>query len=111
MRSRFLAAGVAALVWLCAHPAVAQQVTKEAVPGITNFARLETTVACAGTLKSDAIPELKKMGFVSIINLRPANEPGADVETEAAAAKAAGLLIFISPSTALRRNPRWPTSS
>lgn len=105
MRSHFLAAGVAAMVCLCAHPAVAQQVTKETVPGITNFARLETTVACAGTLKSDAIPELKKMGFVSIINLRPANEPGADVETEGAAAKAAGLLYIHIPFNGASPDP------
>ena len=54
--------------------ALAQQVTKETVPGVTNFARLETTVACAGATKAEAVPEIKKMGFASIINLRlPAN--------------------------------------
>jgi uncharacterized protein (TIGR01244 family) len=69
----------------------AQQVTKENVPGVTNFARLETTIACAGATKASAVPELKKMGFASIINLREASEAGADVEAEAAAAKAAGI--------------------
>jgi uncharacterized protein (TIGR01244 family) len=104
MRSHFLAVGVAAMVF-CVHPAVAQQVTKETVPGITNFARLETTVACAGALKSDAIPELKKMGFVSIINLRQADEPGADIEAEGAAAKAAGLLYFHIPFNGASPDP------
>jgi uncharacterized protein (TIGR01244 family) len=75
----------------------AQQVTKETVPGITNLARLETTVACAGATRAEAIPEIKKMGFASIINLRQASEPGADIEVEAAAAKAAGLRFYHIP--------------
>jgi uncharacterized protein (TIGR01244 family) len=76
---------------LMAVPALAQQVTKSEVAGVTNFARLETTVACAGATKPEAIPGIKKMGFASIINLREATEQGADVEAEAAAAKAAGI--------------------
>ena len=92
MRSRVLvAAGLLALS-ICAGPALAQQVTRESVPGITNLARLETTIACAGAIKADvAVPEIKKMGFVSIINLRESTEPGAEVEKEEAVAKAAGL--------------------
>lgn len=75
----------------------AQQVTKEPVEGIRNLARLETTVACAGAITVDAVPEIKKMGFASIINLREATEPGAEVEKEEAAAKAAGLRYFHVP--------------
>jgi uncharacterized protein (TIGR01244 family) len=71
--------------------AQASKVTKEAVPGITNFARLETTVACGGATKAEAVPALKKMGFAAIINVREASEPGADIDQEAAAAKAAGM--------------------
>lgn len=98
MRSQTLmTAGTLATVWLCAVPAGAQQVTKENVPGITNLARLETTVACAGATRAEAIPEIKKMGFASVINLRQASEPGADIEAEAAAAKAAGLRFFHIP--------------
>jgi len=67
------------------------QVTKENIPGITNFARLQTTVACAGAVKADAVPDIKKLGFASIINLREASEQGADVDAEAAAAKAANI--------------------
>jgi len=80
-----------------ALPIAAQEVTKQSVPGITNLARLETTVACAGAIKADAVPEIKKMGFVSIVNLRQASEPGADIEAEAAAAKAAGLRYYHVP--------------
>lgn len=71
--------------------AQASKVTKEAIPGITNFARLETTVACGGATKAEAVPEIKKLGFAAIINVREANEPGAEMEKEAAAAKAVGL--------------------
>jgi uncharacterized protein (TIGR01244 family) len=83
---------LAALIALAAAAASAQsQVTRETVPGITNFARVQTTVACAGATKAEAAPEIKKMGFASIINLREATEAGADIEGASAAAKAAGL--------------------
>ena len=57
-------------VLLGSAPAGAQQVTKENVAGVTNFAKLETTVACAGATKATAVPDIKKMGFASIINVR-----------------------------------------
>lgn len=66
-------------------------VKKENVPGITNFARIETTVACAGAITADSVPQIKNYGFASIINLRAANEQGANVEAEEAAAKATGI--------------------
>jgi uncharacterized protein (TIGR01244 family) len=97
MRSRVLIAiGSLALVGLSAG-AFAQQVTKETVPGIRNLARLETTVACAGAITAEVVPEIKKMGFVSIINLREATEPGAEIEKEEAAAKAVGLRYYHVP--------------
>jgi uncharacterized protein (TIGR01244 family) len=71
--------------------ASAQQVTKQAVPGITNFARVETTIACGGATTVEALPELRKMGFKSVINLRQASEPGVDIPAATAAAKAADL--------------------
>jgi uncharacterized protein (TIGR01244 family) len=77
--------------------AAAQEVTKAPVAGVRNFARLETTVACAGATAAEALPEIRKMGFVSVINLRLATEPGAEVEKEAAAAQAAGLRYFHVP--------------
>lgn len=75
----------------------AQTVTKETVPGVTNFARLETTIACAGATTAAAVPELKKMGYASIIDLRQDSERGADIEGEAAAAKAAGITFVHLP--------------
>ena len=76
-----------------ASPAFAQapNVTRDVIPGISNFARLETTVACGGATKAEAVPAIKKLGFASIINVREANEPGADIDQEEAAARAVGL--------------------
>ena len=73
MKSHLLiAVGLIASAWIAAAPARAQEVTSETVEDITNLHRLETTVACAGAIKADVVPEIKKMGFVSIINLRQA---------------------------------------
>jgi uncharacterized protein (TIGR01244 family) len=87
--SNVITIGLVALV--LTGPAFAQKVTKQDIPGIRNFARVETTVACGGTITAEAMPELKKMGFKSIVNLRLASEREANVEEEAAAAEAASL--------------------
>lgn len=73
------------------------QVKKLTVPGITNFAQVETTVACAGAVTPESVAGIKKMGFASIINLRLENEQGANIEAEAAAAKAAGITFVHLP--------------
>jgi uncharacterized protein (TIGR01244 family) len=83
----------------------AQQVTKQAVPGVTNFARLETTVACGGATGPEAMPELKKLGFNSVINLRQATEPNANVPAAEAAAKAAQLNYVHIPFNAQQPDP------
>lgn len=77
--------------------AVQAQVTKESVDGITNLARIETTVACAGAVTPKAVADIKKMGFTAIINLRQPTEQGADIEAEAAAAKTAGINFYNIP--------------
>lgn len=91
--------------WLLALPARAQEVKQENVDGVKNFHRLETTVACAGAIKADAIPEIKKFGFASIINLREASEDGANLEGEAAAAKAADLHYYSIPFNSAAPDP------
>jgi uncharacterized protein (TIGR01244 family) len=75
------------------------QVTKEPVPGITNFAQLETTVACGGVMTPAAVSELKQRGFKSIFDLQLPDEKGADIAGEGAAAKAAGLTFVHVPFT------------
>jgi uncharacterized protein (TIGR01244 family) len=77
--------------------AQADKVTKETIPGISTFARLETTVACGGATKAEAVPAIKQMGFKSIINVREANEPGAEMEAEEAAAHTVGLRFVNVP--------------
>ena len=65
--------------------AFAQQVTKKEIAGISTFAQVETTIACGGATKPEAIREIAKMGFKSVVNLRLASEQGAMVEEEGAA--------------------------
>ena len=81
------------------------QVVREDVPGVRNFAKIETTVACAGAITPGAITEIKKMGYASIINLRLATEPGADIEANVAAAKAAGIPYYHIPFSATSPDP------
>src|SRR5215470_3207316 len=93
MNSPIAAVTFAAVAVAAAAAAVQaqSQVSKETIPGIVNFAHVETTIACAGATTPAALAEVKKMGYASVINLRQASEPGADIEGSAAAAKAAGL--------------------
>jgi uncharacterized protein (TIGR01244 family) len=98
---RFLACALLALVVTLN----AQGVTKETLPGVTNFNRVETTIACAGATTATAVPGLKKMGYSSIINLRQATEEGADVDGEAAAAKTAGITFIHIPFNAASPDP------
>jgi uncharacterized protein (TIGR01244 family) len=86
-----------AAAWIAALPARAQRVTKDTIPGVTNLSRIETTVACSGAIKPEAVPKIKEMGFASIINLRLESEPGANVEAEEAAAKNAGIRYYHIP--------------
>lgn len=90
---------------VAASVAAGAQVTKETVAGVRNFARLDTTIACAGATTPDAMVEIKRMGYASVINLRPASEPGADIEAGMAAAKAAGMTYIHLPFNAAAPDP------
>jgi protein tyrosine phosphatase (PTP) superfamily phosphohydrolase (DUF442 family) len=81
------------------------QVVRQDVPGIRNFAKVESTVACAGAINSGAIPEIKRMGYASIINLRLATEEGADVDGNIAAATAAGIPYYHIPFSGAAPDP------
>jgi uncharacterized protein (TIGR01244 family) len=93
------------LAAICGAAPYAQTVTKGSVPGVTNFARVETTIACAGATTPAAVAELKKMGFASVVNLREASEPGAEIDAEAAAAKAAGINFIHLPFNTAKPDP------
>jgi len=98
MKTRFLiAVALIASVGPAMSSVRAQEVTKETADGINNFHRIETTVACSGAIKATAVPEIKKYGFASIINLRQASEDGANLEEEEAAAKAADIRYYSIP--------------
>lgn len=81
------------------------QVRKSTVEGISNFAQVETTVACAGAITPASVAGIKKMGFASIVNLRLPTEQGADIEAEAAAAKAAGIAFVHLPLSGSAPDP------
>jgi uncharacterized protein (TIGR01244 family) len=102
MRSLAFVAGLACSV---AAVAAQSQVTKESVPGIVNFSKVETTVACAGATTPAALAEVKRMGYASVINLRVAGEPGADIDASAAAAKAVGINFIHIPFNAASPDP------
>jgi len=104
MRTWMMSAVLAATLGL-AGTAAAQQVTKPVVTGVTNFAKLDTTIACAGATTPAGVAEVKKLGYKSIINLRQASEPGADVDGEEAAAKAAGVKYFHLPVNGASPDP------
>src|ERR1051325_3451539 len=81
------------------------QAKKQEVPGIVNFAQIETTVACAGAVTPASVAEIKKMGFKAIFNLRLPTEQGADIDAEAAAAKSAGITFIHLPLSGASPDP------
>ena len=81
------------------------QVTKETIPGVTNFAKIESTIACAGAMTPAGVGEVKKLGYAAIINLRQATETGAGVEAETAAAQQAGIRYVHLPLTSAAPDP------
>jgi uncharacterized protein (TIGR01244 family) len=83
-------------VLLFTVPSLAQ-VQKKDVPGIVNYSRADATVACGGATDPVAFRGLKDEGFAAVVNLRLADEPGANVEQERAAAQEAGLNYFHIP--------------
>jgi uncharacterized protein (TIGR01244 family) len=86
-------------------PSLRAQVTKGTVAGVTNFAKLDTTIACAGATTPAAVGEIKKLGYASIINLRQANEAGANLDEEMSAAKAAGIRYIHLPVNGAAPDP------
>jgi len=83
----------------------AQQVVKKDIAGVSTFAQLESTIACGGSTKPEAIREIRNMGFKSVINLRLATEEGAMVEEEGAAVRAAGMNYVHLPFNAQSPDP------
>jgi uncharacterized protein (TIGR01244 family) len=95
----------ASLAVVLTVPAVAQ-VTKQEMPGIRNYSRVDASVGCGGATDPSAMAGLKKEGFASVINLRLASEPGANVEAGRAAAQAAGLKYIHLPFNGAAPDPK-----
>lgn len=85
--------------------ALAQAPVKETIPGTTNVTRVDATIACAGATTADAFPEIRKRGFVSVVNLRREQEPGVDIPAAKEAATAAGLKYIHLPLDAAKPEP------
>ncbi|MDR1990683.1 MAG: hypothetical protein LBQ09_10700 [Acidobacteriaceae bacterium] len=103
---RTLRIGMAAVMLaVVVQIAGAQQVTKENVAGVTNFNKLESTIACAGATTPAAIADIKKLGYNAVINLRLPSEQGADVDGEIAAAKQANITFVNLPFNASQPDP------
>jgi uncharacterized protein (TIGR01244 family) len=104
MTSRIFVAAVAFA--LTATAAAAQTaVTKASIPGVVNFSKVETTVACAGATSPAALAGIKSMGYNAVINLRTVGENGFDADAEVAAAKAAGINYIHLPFNAQSPDP------
>jgi protein tyrosine phosphatase (PTP) superfamily phosphohydrolase (DUF442 family) len=72
----------------------------EALPGVVNYTRIDANLAVGGVLSLQALPELKRRGFKTVINLRKASEPDANVEAEGVAVRGAGLKYVNLPFSA-----------
>ena len=98
--SRGLSRAIPALLVVSAlnmlAPATSAQ-RENAPAGVTNYTRVDATVACAGTTPTEALPELKKSGFVSVINFRTAQEAGANIEEAKTTAARVGLKYIHLP--------------
>jgi uncharacterized protein (TIGR01244 family) len=75
----------------------AMQAPAATVPGVTNYTRVDATVGCGGATAIEAYPALKQEGYAAIINLRQADEAGANIEASKTAAEAAGLKYIHVP--------------
>ena len=81
-----------------AVPVSVVQAQRDTAPaGVTNYTRVDATVACAGATPVQALPELKKSGFVSVVNFRMADEQGADIDESKATAAKVGLKYIHLP--------------
>ena len=95
----------ALLVCSLAVPAFAQ-VTKQERAGIVNFSKVDAVVACGGATETSALDGLAKDGFKSVINLRLATEANANIDQNAARAKALGLNYIHIPFNGAQPDPK-----
>lgn len=95
---------IAIICLALAAPLAAQ--TKQEFPGVSNFTRVDATVACGGAAEVSALDALKKDGFKTVINLRMASEPGANIEQNQAKAKELRLNYVHIPFSGASPDPK-----
>jgi uncharacterized protein (TIGR01244 family) len=87
-------------IWGEAPPAPAKPPAKaEPFSGIVNYAPIDDMFACAGNVKPEAAAEIKRRGYVAVVSLRSADEPGATVEATGEAVRAAGMKYIHIPTS------------
>ena len=89
----------------CVMVSAMAQVQKGELAGVRNYSRVDATVGCGGQTDPAAMTAMKQEGFVAVINLRQASEPGADVEAGRSAAQSAGLKYIHLPFNAQAPDP------
>jgi uncharacterized protein (TIGR01244 family) len=95
---RYLLTVVAVMVVVLAAGVPPAQAQRETAPaGVVNYTRVDATVACGGATSIEALPELKKNGFASVINFRTAQESGANIDQAKAKAAEVGLKYIHIP--------------
>jgi uncharacterized protein (TIGR01244 family) len=75
-------------------------------PGIVNYTKIDAVVACGGATDTGALEALKNDGFKAVINLRQATEQGANIEANAARAKALGVNYIHLPFNGQSPDPK-----
>jgi uncharacterized protein (TIGR01244 family) len=98
---RFVASTI---VLACVTTSLAAQKMERA--GIVNYTKVDAVVACGGATDTSALEALKNDGFKSVINLRQASEAGANIEANAARAKALGLNYIHLPLNGQAPDPK-----
>ena len=88
---------IPAFLVLAATAMNAQELQKEEVPGIRNYTQVNATVACAGATTLEALEEVQRRGFVSVVNFRTEGENGANPAGAAEKAAELGMKYFHIP--------------
>lgn len=97
MRPRIRALCVMGVAMLAVGTPALRAQRESAPAGVTNYTRVDATVACAGATPVQALPEIKKNGFVSVVNFRMATEQGANIDEAKATAAQLGLKYIHLP--------------
>jgi uncharacterized protein (TIGR01244 family) len=97
LKTRFTTAMFLVSAVLGLHASTSQAQQQAGPAGVSNYTRVDATVACAGATPVQALPELKKDGFASVINFRLAEEQGANIEESKVMAAKIGLKYIHLP--------------